>query len=296
MIDINKTSTAASERFESDKRQFGGLLIIMSAMAVLHPLANIASGIGPDGTTPTSGVPLWTIIAGLCDVLFGTIGMLTGYLALVHDYHNLKLTTVFLILAQLAWVPYITDMSGIGKGTVSAPEENPFINPAYNPTQTDVRFVGAMGILGIFSWGFAFLGAVGFFGFSLFAYQKGKPEARSADYYAGRLRTYSAAWTIAGLAQLMLGIYIIESFGTGPLENGAIGVAIFVINFPEITIFVGLVHLLIGVWGLSRQYTHRGERDCSYQVGAYTSWILTIVLQVLVQVSYSPGGTLAADL
>ena len=81
---------------------------------------------------------------------------------------------------------------------------------AYSPSETDVAFVGAMGILGVLCYGICFLGSLAFMAFSIYAYQVGKPGDRSAGYYRGRLAFYSGLLVIVGLAQLMLGAYILR--------------------------------------------------------------------------------------
>ena len=55
--------------------------------------------------------------------------MATGYLALVHDYRKTTLIKFLLIITQLEWVLFITEMSGVGIGLVSDPGDDPFIRP-----------------------------------------------------------------------------------------------------------------------------------------------------------------------
>ena len=47
-------------RFQSDKRQFGGLLMLLSLCTVIMPLANIVSAFGPNGANSKdpSTIPL----------------------------------------------------------------------------------------------------------------------------------------------------------------------------------------------------------------------------------------------
>jgi hypothetical protein len=86
----------------------------------------------------------------------------------------------------------------------------PFQSPVYSPSKADVAFVGAMGILGVLCYGICFLGSLAFMAFSIYAYQVGKPGDRGAGYYRGRLAFYSGLLVIVGLAQLMLGAYILR--------------------------------------------------------------------------------------
>ena len=87
-------------RFQSDKRQFGGLLMLLSLCTVIMPLANIVSAFGPNGANSKdpSTIPFWGIVAGLCVFVFGVTGVLTGYMATVHDYSN-RFLNIFLMIA-----------------------------------------------------------------------------------------------------------------------------------------------------------------------------------------------------
>ena len=192
---------------QADLRQLAGVLFGLSICATFFPLANVAGRIGPDGTTADEGIPLSSLVAGLCVIVIGLTGMLTGYMALVHDYSNRYLTGFLLIWVQTAFIPYVTDMTDVGKTANSGVG---FIPGVYSPTESQVRFVGAMGILGIFCYGACFLGSLAFMAFALYAYQVHKPGDRSSGYYRGRLGFYCILLIIVGLAQLMLGAFCME--------------------------------------------------------------------------------------
>jgi len=99
---------------------------------------------------------------------------------------------------------------------------------------------------------------------------------------------------LAGLSQLMLGSFIQRNFGSGALP-ATIGVAMYRVNFPAISITVGVIQVLNSLWGFARSYGVgvRGEKDINYQISMFAGWFLQVVLQAIVQVSYSPGGELA---
>lgn len=86
-----------------------------------------------------------------------------------------------------------------------------------------------------------------------------------------------------------------RNFGNGPLEP-AVGVAMFTVSFPEISVFVGFVYIAVGMYGLVRSLgiIYVDEFDHSFQMGIAFQYFCTIVLMVVVQVSYLPGGQLAA--
>ena len=277
---------------QSDLRQFSGVLFGLSICATFFPLASLSGLIGPDGTTADEGIPLASLVAGLCVVVIGLFGMLTAYMSLVHGYGNKYLTGFLLIWVQTAWIPYITDMTNVGD---IASTGKGFIPPVYSPTAGDVRFVGAMGILGIFCYGACFLGSLAFMVFAIYTYQVGRPGARSSGYYRSRLRTYSGLVMLAGLTQLVLGSFVLHKFGSGPL-NPPVGVAMFTVTFPEISILVGIVYVLNGLYGLARAFGlyKADEHDHSFQMGIAFQYFCTLVLMILVQISYLPGGMLAA--
>lgn len=138
--------SAGSERFKADKRQFAGLMFALAICITFQPLAGIVSAIGPNGTTASSGLPLAGLISGLILVVAGTLGMYTGYMGAVQDYGSKYLTGALLVLIQLTWMPFLTDLTNVGRITASG---EGFIPPIYNPTESDVKFVGSMGIIGI---------------------------------------------------------------------------------------------------------------------------------------------------
>jgi hypothetical protein len=293
MSNSNGSSTAlGQERFKSDKRQLGGMLMLLGTTALVFPLANIASKVGPDGTTVSEGIPLSSLVAGVFVVNMGIVSMVLGYLSTVHDYGNKYLTGALIAFTQLAWMPFITDLTDVGRTARSGVG---FIPAAYDPSEGDVRFVGAMGMLGILGYGAGFLGSLAFIQFALFSFQSGSPQSRPGSYYRGRLSFYSFELFLAGLSQFLLGVYTIRNFGEGPLEDGPVGVAMYTVFFPEIAIFCGLLQLLVSIFGFVRSMgVANGPDNHSYQAIALLSWICTVSLQILTQVAYAPGGAMAA--
>lgn len=145
-----------------------------------------------------------------------------------------------------------------------------------------------------FRYASAFIGSMAFMAFALFAYQVGKPTDRTASYYQSRITYYGCVLTLAGLAQLLLGVYILSKFGSGPLLP-AIGVAMFIVHWPEISVFVGLVQLLTGIFAPLRCYRimNKGKDDNRLQYCSFFMWICMLSMQVLTQVGYAPEGMFA---
>lgn len=69
--------------------------------------------------------------------------MFTGFLGLVLDQYYKSLTVFLIIVIQLAWMPFLTDLTAVGKNTKAG---TGFVEGG---TETDNRFVGAMGMIGI---------------------------------------------------------------------------------------------------------------------------------------------------
>ncbi len=86
----------------------------LAICAVFFPLASLAGQISGNDGTVTAGVPLSSLIGGLCDVLIGLVGVNIGYLCLVHDYGHQYLTGFLLVFVQTAFIGYITFVVDIG--------------------------------------------------------------------------------------------------------------------------------------------------------------------------------------
>jgi hypothetical protein len=295
MSDHIKQHSVGTMRFRADSRQISALLMVTGFCAIFQPLGDIAGAIGPSGTTVDQGIPLSSLIGGLCLVTLGIGAIFVGYNQLVHDHGHKYLTGAVMIFAQTAFIGYITTIVDIAKRSHKGMG---FIPSAYNPTYSDVRFVGAMGIMGVISYGFTFVGAISFMAFSLYAYQTGRPEDRNGTYYKGRLSFYTGMLFVAGMAQLLLGSYITKNFSTsggGPLDNGPIGVAMFLVIIPGITVFLGTFQVVNAFWGMARSFNVLvfGENDKSYQISMFIMWVCQVVMQAITQTSYLPGDAAA---
>ena len=200
------------------------------------------------------------------------------------------LTSWVLIIVQTAWIPYITDMTNLGKTDAKGlPTFN--LEQLSGATDSDVWFFGACGILGIFSFAFCLLGALAFMSLSLYAYKAEKPGDRAAGYFCSRLWVYSFMVFVAGLAQLMRGAYTLVKFSSGPIVPPP-SVAMFFITFPEISVAVGTVYIINGLWGVFRAFTR--PTDDYFQMSIAFQWLLTVSLTILVQITYLPKDAAAA--
>jgi hypothetical protein len=276
-------------RYQSDIRQIAGLLMVTGVFAILQPLPDIASIISGPNDTPTTGIPFSLLIGGLCLVAVGFGAVFVGYNQLVNDWGNKYITGTVALFVQTGYIGYITIMTDIGK---QAKTGSAFFPAEYGASQTDVNFVAAMGIIAVATYAFAYVGAIAFFLFALYAYQSGHPADRPAGYYRGRMIVYSAVLGLAGLSQLLLGVYLINMFGGGRMDKGPVVVAVYAVNFPAICVFIGSCQLYNSIWGIGRATMRRSaqsDSDPSFQVSMYAGWFWQLVLQSIVQVGYVPG-------
>lgn len=291
-----KTNQQDAYRYQSDTRQYGGLLMLLSFSQVVMPLAGLVSAFGQNGanTNDPSQIPFWGMIAGFCVFIFGVTGVFVGYMATVHDYSSKNLNMFLMIILQTAWIGYITDMTAVSKGAMMPAETNGFIPLAYNPEDVDVQFVGTMGVIAIMVYGFGFVGSMAFMVWSLNAYTTGNPEIRSGNYFRGRMITYSAILAVAGLVQFLLGTWCQARFNMNTLDNGPVAVAFLIVSYPGISIYIGLLQMANGVWGIARARGYLNTtKNNIYQFLLGFQWINVLIFQDIAQIGYLPGGMLA---
>lgn len=289
----NKGTSVGALRLQSDMRQIGAMLMLLGFCAIIQPMGNIVSSVGYNGTNVKTPIQIASLIGSFCLFKIGVLALFIGYSQVVHDQSHKWVTAYAIVFTQTAFIPYITDMTNVGR---TARDGEGFIPADYYPSQRDYNLVGAMIILGIISYGFTFVGSISFMQFSLYAYQAGKPEDRPASYYKGRMGFYCGMLVIAGASQFALGAYLTMQYDGGALTNGPIGGAMYLVNFPIISIVVGFVQIMNGLWGLARSvgFLFFFEDDYSYQGSIAFGWILQLSLQIFSQVGYLPGDMAAA--
>jgi len=297
------------ERLRSDRRQLGGMLLAMGVCVTFQPLLGMESLIG--FTSDMGGEAFnrrWLISCGILQIIFGILAMVVGYLAVVHDYGNRRLTGTLILLTQLSWIPFATGIVQIG-ATISPPyitdtrtswsdelvflEEyvvNPFIPEDYLPNKNDVIFLGSMGLLGLITYGVGFFGSLAFLEFALYSFDAKKPTRRDSMYYRGRLLFYSFVILIAGMSQILFGAYILFEFGGGRLSP-PIGIAMYRVSFPAITVAIGALQMVVGYHGVGNylRLFPVGPNSNNFQILALVSWVLQLILQYIVQIGFVEG-------
>mmetsp|Transcript_54860 Transcript_54860/g.81467 ORF Transcript_54860/g.81467 Transcript_54860/m.81467 type:complete len:337 (+) Transcript_54860:109-1119(+) len=289
-------ATSGNGRFDADMRQHGGLQLAYSLLITIGSLSGIARISAGGGNTPTEGLPLFNLIASCFLCLVGTLGTIVGWLVVVNDRGHKTLSMANNVVIQFTWLPFLGGLVGTAMNA-AAGNADAFNLGAYNATSGDVSFVGAMGFLGILSNASAFAGSVGFTSFSIHAYQDGKATTRSGKYFRGRMTYYCCLQLIAGFSQLALGSHILGNFGKGPLSP-PVQTGTYLVFFPEISVTVGTIQLLVGFVGIARRCGMLGGNDSQgslmYTGMCFFMWICMLSMQILVQTSYPAGDTAVA--
>lgn len=276
-------------RSKAERHQLGGLLLLAGFCALLQPMVGVATAAGPDQTPlPYERMEFVLFVGGLCVMLEGLLAMMVGYLELVQDVGMRRLTQFAIVWAQTAWIPYITNMIAVVRqaktGTFVIPTDGVRI-----PTnRTDELFMGALGVLGIVSYGFALIGSIAFYLFAILAHQSDKGHTRDAVYFRQRATIYSINFFIGGFAQVMLGIYLwLRFIDTGFIvkQDATVLVGPFLVTYPWMAIVVGGLQTLGSLLAFFRSRGHliRDENDNRLQLLLTLAWLAQVVLQIMAQ-------------
>lgn len=177
-----------------------------------------------------------------------------------------------------------------------------FVPAFYSPTEADIRLIQALGMMGVFSFGACSIGAilVIVFDTSLLNHRR-KHALRNAGAHefgsAGFTRSPSISYrillcfvsilvSIAGLAQFVFGVLVLFRFGSGPFVP-APSVAMFTVTFPELSICVGLLYTLTGMYGLYRAISRRPSttEDRCFQYVLANQYFCTVMLMIFCQLT-----------
>jgi hypothetical protein len=280
------------ERFISDVRQLGGFLMVFGVCVMTLPQSQLAMWLGHE-SNPDLDMDdlhgLMQVIGGLCAVLVGATSFWVGYLAIGHDCASKWLTRLLVGITVLLFIPFGTELADVVKNTSMGPDSSPFFaNPSYDPTNADVRFVGSMGFIGVLGWYGGMIASLAFCQRALFVFAKGQPELRSRAFYQSRLVFFSVLMLMAGVSQLLIGVYLLMQYGSGAMPYGAVRVAMYVVYFPDIAIAVGGFQTLTAILGLLRaagKFPHPDNHI--FQVAVILSWLGTLVGTTMIQIYYS---------
>lgn len=197
-------------RYAAEKRQIAGMMVMFGLASVFQPLYSACALTGSNGSTQTVGIDFAILFGDFCIILLGIIAVGIGLAEFIAEFGSEKYTSALLLWSQTGLIWVISSMTAVGRQAASGVG---IIPESYEPSEILNRFLGAMGILAIGAYGFAMIGSITFMGFSLYAFQVMKPQDRDRDYYVSRAAVYSGALFLAGLSQLLAGIFIIEVYG-----------------------------------------------------------------------------------
>lgn len=79
------TDTLGSMRQTSDMRQIAALMLVTGVCAIFFTVVVMVTLIGPDGSTPSSGVQFAALFGAVCEFAVGVLSLFVGYHQLVHD-------------------------------------------------------------------------------------------------------------------------------------------------------------------------------------------------------------------
>ncbi|CAM9975997.1 unnamed protein product [Ascophyllum nodosum] len=147
-----------------------------------------------------------------------------------------------------------------------------------------------MGILGFMGYA-GTVSALTFLHWKMYRCFAGYAHTYSASYYRSRLTYYGFLITMTGAVQLALGAYVLDKLGGGPLAAPVITGAFFIL-WPELSIFVGAMQLVLGFMTLYRSTTpgvgpSTSNRDSMLSVYQMISWfvfVASVGCQVLGQI------------
>jgi Ca2+/Na+ antiporter len=280
------------ERLRSEIRQLGGLMLALGIGAAFSTFALIAWLVeGKAGHKQVEGFNLPILVGNLLQAVCGLTAMGTGVVAMLsaplsQRFHTWSKLTVAII--NLGPVTFVITAVRLIQGANDPPEANTFIPVELDPSQTDIRFCAAMGVLVLISVCASLIGGLTVLGLHLCACLGRQPHSRHRAYHVIRLGYYSLLAALGGLSQLILGAYLWNRFGFGPYED-AVHVAAFTIHFPLIAVLVGSLQTIYGVYGLGRATGHfaiRGPSDHSFLKLTFVVWIASTFLQFVFQPAY----------
>lgn len=289
------------ERMKSDMRQLGGLLLVLglgAAHSALALTAVLVEGMG--GRSQFVGFRLPALCATIIQTALGMAAMGVGFATMIWTPVSARAHLVVKILVgivNLGPISFFIAAVRMGQGAKEPPEESEFIPSSLSPSSDDLSFVVTMGIMALVSVCGTLIGGLTVVGLNLCAYLGKQPVDKHRGYYILRYAYYCILVVLGGISQLLLGIYLGMRFGWGPYDN-AVHVAVYTVFFPCVTVVVGVVQTLYGIYGWCRALgwvTIQGKGDSSFMVATLVTWIITMVLQILLQPSYATGSEFDAE-
>eukprot|EP00903_Cladosiphon_okamuranus_P013017 g12145.t1 len=268
----------------------GGITDLAGASAAIDVAPDIG---GSEGVFP----PIVLLLAQLTVSTFGLVSIFLGFQYVACRWGSKGSALVGLLVTLAAWFPFLVTVSLVA---FNAHHKNidggPLTIPG-TPSQTDINSVAAIGVLGFWGYAGTVIGALTFLQWKMYRFFEGGASTYSASYYRSRLGYYGFLTLMVGALQIALGAHIQDMFGWGELEAPVVAVVFFV-KFPEISIAVGCVQILYGLYILYRSTTpgvgpSTGNKDpglFTFQLVAWSVFLISTGAQVLGQTSLVGSG------
>lgn len=286
------------ERRKAGIREAGALLVIFGTGAALSSFNLIAviteRGVGAQ---QVAGFQLPLIAAVLIQLFLGMTSMVMGLIAMFAaptDNHRFHLLSKILVaVVNLGPFTIILSIIRLVQGSNTSNHDNAddriqFIPKIMNASHGDIRFVVAMGVFSLISVCSTLIGGLTVAALGLCAFVGRQPHGKDRRYYRVRYGYYNLLVIMGGGSQLALGIFLWIKFGSGPFDE-AVHIAVYTVYFPVLTTFVGLIQTTVGLYGWLRAVAWLPMSGSCYLYATLSSWIISTILQFLVQPSYAPS-------
>lgn len=289
------------ERRKSEMKTIGGLLLILGSGAAHSSLAISAVVIeGMGGRDQVKGFSLPVLIGSMLQCISGMSSMVVGLntmLAASLSKTAHKMTLWLLIIANLAPLTIIFSIIRIIMGVQQDASAGVFIPSYMEPTRNDNKLVALCGIVGLISVCQTLLGGLTLLASTLRAFIGDQCTSRNRFSYRLRYGYHACLVALGGLSQFLLGSLCWARFGDGPYDD-AVHVTVYTIFLPQLTCIVGFVQMAVGIFGFLRACDWSrigGAEDRRLELGSLVSWLMTMLLQIIVQPSYAGGDAYDAE-
>eukprot|EP00526_Cylindrotheca_closterium_P013822 CAMPEP_0113655098 /NCGR_PEP_ID=MMETSP0017_2-20120614/29511_1 /TAXON_ID=2856 /ORGANISM="Cylindrotheca closterium" /LENGTH=350 /DNA_ID=CAMNT_0000568295 /DNA_START=100 /DNA_END=1152 /DNA_ORIENTATION=+ /assembly_acc=CAM_ASM_000147 len=277
-------------RYDTEVRQIGGIMMVLAMSLVIYPLFDTSDRLSdnfPDNDryNGDDGGLAWALLCGnVAIIVLGLLGMAIGFMALTEAGHK-YITVVGLVWQQTAFVDWVAKMYELAV-TMGIDE---------NPSST-TEFYFSMGILKMFFLKFMQYGSLAVTLFTLFAFQSRKGHLKNAAYYRKRLVIYSFFFAANGIfGYLVPGAKVyLDNEDNLPVKKPIKPLVVFVgqpITVPEITLAMGAIFALVGVYGMARGLGLAQNDNRYFQIAVAVAYIAYLGAVVLTE--FSIGGRVA---
>jgi len=285
-------------RYDTEVRQIGGIMMALSMSIAVYPLLDATSRISLDiqdnplynGDSDNAALN-WALLTGdIFVVILGLLGMAIGFMALT-DGGIVFVTVIGLIWEQTAFVDWIAKMYALSEYAYKDIRNNPSSDIQYmdihNNPSSDIQFSFSMQILRMIFLGVLRFGSLGLALFVLYSFQAGKGHLKNASYYRKRLVFYSFMYCAHGIfPYLVQGTKIYLDFKKVlPVKAPPVNVVRYSITHPEITMGIGAIFTLVGIYGMARGLGLAPNDNRYFQLAVFAAYVAYLAAIVLTEFS-----------